>query len=77
MHPFEQFDVTIGDDVIVAYWTGDGSVNAFGGEIGDSPKDGDLLLFIDDNAGVLIAHHSIVSILKTENLPQGNLCIED
>lgn len=67
-HPFEEYDVTIGDDVVVAYATGDGSINAFAGEIGDSPKDGDLLLFIDDNAGILIAHSAIVSIQTTANL---------
>lgn len=27
MHPFEKYDVTIGDDVVVAYATGDGSVS--------------------------------------------------
>jgi hypothetical protein len=68
MHPFEKYNVTIGDDVVVAYYAGDGSVNSFAGEIGSSPKDGDLLLFLDDNAGVLIAHSAIVSIQTTENL---------
>ncbi len=68
MHPFEKFNVTIGDDVVVAYATGDGSIDAFAGEIGSSPKDEDMLLFIDDNAGVLIAHSAIVSIQKTEDM---------
>ena len=66
MHPFEKYNVTIGDDVVVAYATGDGSINAFGGEIGSSPKDEDLLLYLDDNAGVLIKHDSITSIQKTD-----------
>src|SRR5208282_5143440 len=47
MHPFEKYNVTIGDDVVVAYATGDGSINAFGGEIGSSPKDEDLLLYLE------------------------------
>jgi hypothetical protein len=74
MHPFEQYNVTIGERVIVVYHTiGDGSIiNAFAGEIGASPKDGDLLLFLDDNAGVLIAHSAIVSIQTI-----GNLCTKD
>jgi len=68
MHPFEKYDVTIGDDVVVAYATGNGSINAFTGEIGSSPKDQDLLLYLDDNAGILIAHSAIVSVQKTDDL---------
>jgi hypothetical protein len=68
MHPFEKYNVTIGDDVVVSYATGDGSINAFAGEIGNSPKDEDLLLFLDDNAAVLIAHSAIVGIHKTEDM---------
>jgi hypothetical protein len=78
MHPFEQYDVSIGDDVVVVYYTRTHTdttepiVNAFAGKIGASPKDGDLLLFLDDNAGILIAHSAIVSIQTT-----GNLCTKD
>ena len=61
MQPFEKYNVTIGDAVVVAYATGDGSINAFGGEIGSSPKDEDLLLFLDDNAGVLMSQTYFVT----------------
>ena len=38
LHPFDKYDVAISDDVVVAYATGDGCINASAGEIGESQK---------------------------------------
>ena len=67
-HPWDKYDVTEGDDVVVAYATGDGSVNALAGQIGCSPWDEHLMLFIDDNASVLIKHEAIAFIRTTADL---------
>jgi hypothetical protein len=72
MHPFEKYDVTIGNEVVVIYYTrgGSGSMSSFVGEIGDSPWDGFLRLYLNDFAFAMIDHNAIASIQKTETLLQ-------